>query len=110
MMGGSKRGVRGVSSCKRGCPAKKRSGSLGRVVMQKRSWKLVVGGRLNSGMGGQKGRAGHQGAKDGWEAWRQWELAQELETRRGWGSKESEWETQKQGKLGGVRHWQRVGG
>lgn len=31
--------------------------------MQKRSWKLVVGGRLNSGMGGQKGRVGHQGPR-----------------------------------------------
>lgn len=64
-------------------------------------------------MGGQK----RKGAKDGWkakiqqEAWRQWEIAKELETRRGWGSKEREWETQKwDGRVGGVRHWQRVGG
>lgn len=49
MMGGSKKGIRGVSSCKRGCLAKnegvrpEEEWSLGRVVMQLRDWRLVGG-------------------------------------------------------------------
>lgn len=75
-MGGSKRdgSPKGDGRLGEGVPAEKGSGrskkgegggSLGQAGRQNKGWRLVVGGRLNSEVRGQKRRVGGQEAKRG---------------------------------------------